>query len=274
MAFTSPELVRRHLTQLRVGEAAISDFAVTLDGIEAIGLAHGGLVSGSVIVKALRPPSLIRETVTLASDWVNLSHQRLIPDAVVVAADSSLGTVYSENTDFIVDYDDGRIKRLAAGSIVSPQTVTVWYEYYHQYVEGDDYAISLTTGELSRRSTGAIADGQRVLVDYLVALGTVSDEVIDTAISDVGDAVLAMIDPQYRDVPTPGIVIGETHWAVAAVCRMRAVATLADAGLLSSQSRAVSQTWMEIAAQYEESGRVRLSRFAAPVSGLQSGRRT
>jgi hypothetical protein len=274
MPFTSPELVRAHLSDLRLGEISVCGITLTLSGTQPAALPHGGLVPGTVVVKTERSANPTRESRTLAGDWVSVSHDQLIPASVLVASDASLSSVYVENVDYIVDHGAGRIRRLAGGSIASGQTTEIWYRHYHVYTSGDDYTVDASGGTLTRRSSGAIADGQTVLVDYRVSLGTISDSVIERAIFEAGEAVLAMIDSRYCDEPVSGIIIGETHWAVAAVCRMRAAASLAETGTSSVGSRAAAQVWLELADRYDRTGRDHLTRFAAPVPPLQSAKRT
>ena len=273
MPFTSPELVRAHLSGLRAGAMPILGVSAVLTGTASVQLPHAGVTEGSVIVKALRLDTPVHESVTLGSEWTGLSHTQLVADSVLAAADGSLSTVYAENADYIADYAGGRLKRLPDGAIQQGQNVTVWYDYYHVYTEGDDYAVDAANGILSRKATGAIADGQTVFVDYVVGLGTIADAVIESAIAEVDEAVLAMLDPQYQDQAVPGIVIGETHWAVATVCRMRAAASLAESGILSGTTHNLARVWLELADRYQHSGQDRLARFAAPHSGLRAARK-
>ena len=273
MAFTSSELVRAHLTDARMGELQIQGEPLVLSGTAAVSLARGGIVPASVAVKARRSDSPTRETKALASAWVNLEHTHLIEGTVVVAADGSLGQVFVENNDFIVDAGGGRICRIDSGGIASGQSVVVWYHFYHVYAEGDDFTVDLSRGTIARRSSGEITDGQLVLVDYTVTLGSVSDSVIEQAIAESGEAVLALVDPSYHESPAAAVVIGATHWAVAAVARMRAASVLSGNPVSSSEARVAAQTWLEIAQKYDASGREFLARFAAPLPARQSLRR-
>ncbi|HSG99156.1 MAG TPA: hypothetical protein VLB27_03845, partial [candidate division Zixibacteria bacterium] len=116
MAFTAPELVRTHLGDLRLGELAMSDVAATLSGTTAQPLPHAALTSDSVVVKARRAVAPVAESRQLSDGWVQLSSTHLIPGTVIAASDTSLGTVYSENIDFIVDHGAGRIRRLTTGA--------------------------------------------------------------------------------------------------------------------------------------------------------------
>ena len=274
MPFTSPELVRAHLSDLRLGEMAVSGMSVTLSGTQPVALQHAGLVAQSTVVKADLSAGPTRESHTLAGDWVMVSHTQLVPGSVLVASDGSLSTVYVENADYIIDCVAGRVRRVTAGAITNGQAVEVWYRYYHVYTAGDDYIVDLVAGELTRKSNGAIADGQTILADYRVLLGIISESVIERAIAEAGEAVLAVIDSRFCDEPANSIIIGETHWAVAAVCRIRAAASLAETGGTSANSRAAAQIWLELASCYQQTGRDHLARFATPVPSLQSAKRT
>jgi len=274
MPFTSPELVRAHLNDIRLGQIAISGVPVTLSGNQSATLPHSDIIDGTVIVKAERSASPTRESRALADDWVSFTHGQIVPASVLVASDASLAVVYVENVDYIVDHAAGRIRRVGDGAIANGQPVEIWYRFYHAYISGDDYLIDASRGTLTRKATGEIADGQTVLVDYRISLGTIPDSMINRAICEAGEAVLAMIAPKFADEPADGVVIGETHWAVAAVCRMRAAASLAEAGVSSANSRAAAQIWLELADRYDRTGRDHLARFAAPQSTLQPAKRT
>lgn len=273
MPFTSPDLVRVHIANANFGDADIRNVPVIPNGTIPTNLPHAGIREGSATVKARRSISPVRLTETLDNSWVILNHAQLIESTVVVASDSSLGTIYIENLDYIVDYAGGRIKRIDTGAIASGQQVTIWYGHYHIYADGDDYTINHAAGQLSRRSNGDIADGQQVLVDYSVSLGSVSDATIDQAIAESGEAVLALVNESYHESPAIGIIIGATHLAVAQLARMRAATLLADRTINASVARAAAQLWLEIATQYDRSAHTFLARFANPISSRRGLRR-
>lgn len=274
MSFTSPDLVRAHIANANFGDADLRNASLILSGTSPSALPHAGLKDGSATVKAQRSNDPVRLSETLDDVWVILNHAQLIENSVVVAADSSLGAIYIENVDYIVDYANGRIKRIDTGEIDSGQSVTIWYEHYHIYTEGDDFTVNYTSGQITRRSNGAIADGQQVLIDYTIALGVVSEVLIDQAIAESGEAVLTLVNDAHHESQTPGIVIGATHMAVAQLARMRAAAVLSDTTINASIARAASQTWLDIASQYDRSAHTFLARYANPVStrtGLRRG---
>ncbi|MBD3298987.1 MAG: hypothetical protein GF341_10050 [candidate division Zixibacteria bacterium] len=273
MAYTSPELVRRHIDTIRVGRLPIANVHIPLSGTVSVSLPHRSLIDTSVVVKARRPQSLKRERVTLNDDWVSLVHTHLVDETVIVAQTESLDRVYTANVDVLIDAQAGRVRRVSDGVIAFGQQVAVFYDHFHLYIADDDYTVDADAGTIRRRSTGAIADGQTVLVDYDVSVNSIPDSVVERAINDAADAVLAIIDPRFHDQLFPGLVIGETHLAVAAVCRMQALSVLADTTVSQSATRAHARVWTDLAQSYETSGRERLRSFAAPVPALHSPRK-
>lgn len=67
-------------------------------------------------------------TAGAADAWVSLDYGRVTPGTVVVTTDPA-GTTYTENTDYVIDYADGRIKILSGGSISEDDSLLVDYGY-------------------------------------------------------------------------------------------------------------------------------------------------
>ena len=77
--------------------------------------------------------SVTDEAVTLsgthsAGDWVSLDYGRDGISSVTITS-SDGATTYTENTDYVVDYEDGRVSRLSGGAITDGQSVLVDYTY-------------------------------------------------------------------------------------------------------------------------------------------------
>jgi len=67
-------------------------------------------------------------TVTALATWYALAHQRLRPGTVVVQ-DETDTTTYSEGTDYVIDYGNGKIKALSGGGISASDVLHVDYTY-------------------------------------------------------------------------------------------------------------------------------------------------
>jgi len=57
-----------------------------------------------------------------------LQHANLVSGSVKVTDEAGV-TVYTEGTDYTVNYTNGTITRIPAGAITDGQTVVVWYRY-------------------------------------------------------------------------------------------------------------------------------------------------
>ncbi|MCK4858498.1 MAG: hypothetical protein KAT58_11050 [candidate division Zixibacteria bacterium] len=265
MPFTNVENVRQHLSATGVGRDSYRDVPLQLVGTSAVALAHVNLKSGSVQVKGKEIGSPRLDLLTLADEPVNLSGPELIPDSVVVARDSSLGEIYTENVDYSVDYQAGTITRISSGAIASGDTVAVWYYCYHIHTEGEDYSVNLAKGTIRRLSGGTIEDGQVIYVDYETQSGFFVDSQIAQAISEADDRLLAVIDSSYHNSTDQTLVIAETYLAVAILCRMKAISSL-DRGSGVTSGR-TAESWLKLADRYEFDG---LKAAAAHVAAKSS----
>lgn len=269
MPFTDRELIKKHLVDFRVGEAKVTNLSVVLAGTGPVQLPHAGLVESSVVVKARESSTPVLEPKALGDEWVALAHSDLVYSSVVVANNTSLGTLYVENIDFTVDYQGGRLKRIASGAISSGQTVAVWYFYYRRYAAGTDYTVNAAAGQVRRSANGAIEDGQAVLIDYTAGFGAVTEDAIDQAITEADQAILQMISPEDSEAADPGLVVAETYWAVSILCRVRAAAELSGPALKTSAAASSARTWLELGDQYQRMAISRLQPFCSAVPALQ-----
>lgn len=60
--------------------------------------------------------------------WVAMAHKRVIP-GTVVAQDVTDTTTYAEGTDYVIDYEEGKLYTLAGGSISDTDVLHVDYQY-------------------------------------------------------------------------------------------------------------------------------------------------
>jgi len=96
MGFTNIDLVKKHILEHELGTVSKENIACRLEGETPFQLPHILILSGSEKVKAKEQNIPTCETISFASsEGVQLAHQELIPDTVVVANDSSLGAAPS-----------------------------------------------------------------------------------------------------------------------------------------------------------------------------------
>lgn len=102
-------------------------------------------------------PAVTDEVVTADHGvWVAMAKKRQRPGTVVVT-DSGGTTTYVEGTDYVIDYEDGALMALAAGSITDGQSLKVDYTY-DAFRLGEMQAIQRAKNTLTYTTLEMIAD--------------------------------------------------------------------------------------------------------------------
>nr|MBN2276855.1 hypothetical protein [candidate division Zixibacteria bacterium] len=257
MSFTNPEMVNRHISLDDSPIGLRRDYPVVFGGTEWVNLPGRGVVEGSVMVKAVREFAPTYETPILNDGEISVSHQRLVPGSVTIASDNSLGAIYRENVDFSVDCDQGTIKRLIAGDIISGSQVAVWYYFYTAYKAGVDYAINCSDGMICRLPDGAIQVGQTLMVDYELSGNWFNDEIISGAVSEANAIVEKQVDPDQRFGADPVLQAAATYLAVSLLCRMAAAGDLK----FNPEASSTASSWIALADSYREDYQVLIMNF-------------
>lgn len=95
-------------------------------------------------------------TITALDTWYDLAHQRVQPGTAVVTNEA--GTVtYTEGTDYVIDYGNGKVRGLTGGSITALDVVKVDYTY-DAVREGEMTAIQRAKMTLTYKTLEIAAD--------------------------------------------------------------------------------------------------------------------
>lgn len=275
MPFTNLDRVRQHLSEVGVGQDNFRDVPIQLSGMAPAFVGHARIKSGSLVVKSKELGKPQFESIAFSDDSVSLAKQGVIPDSVVVASDTSLGTIYTENVDFTVDCEEGKVTRVGEGGIASDAQVAVWYYYYTVHEEGEDYSANYTKGTVHRVAGSGIEDGQVAFIDYQTEIGVFVDQQIAQAIAEADDRVLRKIASEHHNSTQQALITAETYLAVAILCRMKAVGALTPSQASGAINHATD--WLELANRYESDGLRMLVPFLParsklmPPKGVKSG---
>ena len=269
MSFTNIDLVKKHIREHQLGTTNIENVSCQLLDETPFQLPHINLLPNSERVKGKEQNIPTQENISFSSsDTVSLAHQELILDTVVVAKDSSLGQIYVENIDYSVDYDNGRLTRIPDNSIPQGAETVIWYLYFRIYTRDTDYSIDYNQGQITRIASGVIEDGQRVLADYTVGLGLVSDEVIANAVVEANDKILKIIDSSYSNSTDQSLVTAETYLAVSILCNIKALEVMTQNP--GSAAKSLSLAWSNMSSVYRERAFDLLKKFRKDPGGLCS----
>jgi hypothetical protein len=194
----------------------------------------------------------------------------VVPGSLVAASDSSLGTVYVENVDYVVDYGGGILTAKAGGALGSNSQVTVWFFPYALYQEGTDYALDSEGGRLKRLTSGSIAGGETVWLDYSPIYVSVADEIVENAVAMANGLIESEVDPERQFEVSPTLSAAATYRALEIVCRAAATRELASQ---RAQDKAAS-VWIKLADDYAGRSDLLLRSFRPPYSGPRTPARS
>ncbi|MBU1881042.1 hypothetical protein KKA08_03345 [bacterium] len=265
MSWTTLATIRKHLSDAEVASTTIENQEQVLIGTDQVQLLHKSLTTASEEVKSidLASPHSAGGLSLSGVSWLNLAHANLVPETVVVAADQALETVYVEGSDYVVDYENGKIKRVSGSSIPDETTSYIWYFYFTIHTKDTDYEIDYSGGKLNRIAIGAIPDGATVFVDYTTSAGTVTDDLINQAITEAEDKILARLQEDYSASSTDqGLKTGATELSLTIVCNAKAMDMMLK--LPSDESDGAARQWAELSRRYERQAWKTLDRFLQP----------
>lgn len=271
MSWTSLATVRKHLQETSTPATVIEDEEHVLNGTTQVQLAHASITSLSDKVKTidLGSPYSMGAVVLSGTSWRSLSHANLVPYSAVVAGNLSLDTIYIEGTDYVLDYEEGKLKRVTGTAIPDGGTVYVWYFYYTVQVKDTDYQIDYSAGKLNRTANGAIADGSTVYVDYTTSAGTVTDDLINEAITEAEDKILARLKDKYSSSSADqGLITGATELTLSIVCNAKAMDMMLKSP--SDEADGAATQWRAMSLRYEEQAWETLDRFLNRACGRGS----
>ncbi len=274
MAYTNPELVRKHLHETTRSSSGIELHRMKLTGTLPLSLPHAGLVEDSerVMTKEQLAPEM--EVTTLHDDDVSLTRANLVPESVVVAKDSSMGAIYKENTDYVVDCANGRLRRVTGGAIASGQMVVIWYDFFTLFARGEDYAISYQNGEITRLDEGVIADGQEIFISYQIESGVFSDEIIANAILEASVLLDGRLEQPVVDDAVRAVTVAETYLAVSILMQIKATEALRSSVYSTASRSATSSSLLDLSTKYRRDCEEIIAPYAKKSARMASPVRT
>lgn len=262
MSYTSVEQVRGYLTSAFPVSDRIVDQQVTLSGTEYVTFYGAAVDSSTVVVKSLQTNSLTRAAITLGTDANAFSASPISRGSVAVASDSSLGTIYAENADYIISYESGTLTIKTGGVLSAGMTVTIWFLPFTTYQSGADYTLDNQRGRIKRLAGGSIASAEAVRLDFVPLQQSFDDELLESAVVQANGMIEHEIDSSGSFGASPVLQALATYRALEIICHAAAVRELSRR---AADDRA-ALAWMKLADAYELRSE-KLFRTFRPASG-------
>ncbi|MFQ5453186.1 MAG: hypothetical protein ACE5D6_03255 [Candidatus Zixiibacteriota bacterium] len=265
MSYTNVELVKHYLELSFPIQTRVFDQTVVLENDDYVTFFGGSIDESSLKVKSLRNNDLIKMNLTLDSSTVSLSSTPLVIGSVVVASDSSLGTIYIENEDYVIDYSYSKLIIKSNGTLSIGMTVTVWYLEYYIYSSGD-YQVDSSKGAVKRKANGNITTGERVYLDYTPVYTSYTDEILNNAVIEANGLIEQAVDPKKQFGADPVLQSTATYRALEIICRASASRELSS----SKSDDRTALAWMKLADHYAQRSEHLLGSFRPPFENLST----
>lgn len=260
-AWTNLDTINKMLMSVDTPNPVVLNERLTLTLFDAAYLPNTNidLDSESIKVIAERLPTVDSHCpITLnGTTPVTLDHSKIVWNTVLVADTAMLGTVYTENIDYIVDYFNGTLERTTVGSsIVSGSTVYIWYVPFTVLTSGNDYNINYTEGTITRRAGTIIPNKGTVYCDYSHSQLSVTDSLIEECANQAEALILSNLNPAYSAMSTDtGLRAGSTQLALHIIMlslaqRELRIAAHANSDDIAMQFMSLSQNYLNIANQH------------------------
>lgn len=263
MSYTNIELVRHHLATEFPVRDNVYDQIVVFDTDDYISFFSGAVDVASLAVKSLQTNTPERKQIILGSGANALDSSPLQRGSVVVAGDSSLGTVYIENADYIIDYNYAQIYVKDGGSLAVGDAIIIWYIKYTLYVHNTDYQINDENGQIRRMSGGDIASKETVLIDYIPIYKSHTEEVLNNAVLEANNLIENEIDPDQIYGADPVLQAAATYRALEIVCQTGAARELSS--LRGEEKSAL--VWIKLAEVFAARSDKFMRSFHPPIDG-------
>ncbi|MEA2030702.1 MAG: hypothetical protein U9N55_03790 [candidate division Zixibacteria bacterium] len=260
MSYTNIQLVSHHLATAFPIYGTVYNQPVVLDTDDYISFFSGAVEESSLRVKSIQSNSPERITLTLSSGTAILASTSIQRGSVVVASDSSLGTIFTENVDYVVNYSNGELHIKYGGNLSVNDTVTVWFVPFVLYQAGSDFQLQADHGEIRRLSSGSLAEGETVYLDYTPVYQSHTEEILNAAVLEANSQIEQEIDPEGTFGADIVLQTAATYRALAIVCRASAARELSSQ---RGEERSAS-AWMKLADTFAQQSSRLLESFRPP----------
>jgi len=263
MSYTNVELVRHHLaTEFPVSDK-VYDQIVILDSDEYISFYSGAVDEFSLLVKSIQINIPNRKQLTIGSGANTIDSFPLLRGSVVVASDSSLGTVYTESIDYVIDYKNACIYLKNNNDLTNGDTITIWYSKYTLYLNNTDYQIDDENGKIRRLTSGDIALNETIFIDYTPVYKSHTEEVLNNAVLEANNLIENEIDPEKIYGADPVLQAAATYRALEIICQTAAARELSS---LRREDRP-ALAWMKLADVFAQRSEKLMRSFRPPIIG-------
>ena len=263
MSYTNVDLIRNHLEHIQPVTDQIIDQKYIFKSNEYSKFFSGSIQTDSVKVKSLQSIKQSKQTMTITASAQQINSTPIFPGSIICTSDSSLGTIYQENLDFVIDYSDSMFSIKSGGSLTIGMTIVLLYLPFFLYQENSDYRIDYDSGEIQKIESGDIQSGETLFLDYSPIYNNYTDDILNNAVIEANSIVEMMVDPNKQFGANPVLQTAATYRALEILCRSSAARELAG----NSKNDRAALAWMKLADLYLLRSSDLIEAFVEPQTG-------
>lgn len=245
MSYTNIELVKKHMEFIQPISENIIDQLVICNSNSSIKIFNGSISENSVQVKTINSSEPLKVSLTISADTFSISSAPLVRNSVLCASDSSLGTLYTENIDFVIDYQNATCSLKTGGQLTIGMEITFFYHPYSLYIENSDYKIDYENGSFQRVSSGDIQLGESLYIDYTPLSSNYTDAILSNAVTEANAIIEKEVDPNKEFGADLVLQTVATYRALEILCRSTAMRDL-----ISGSKKDTVNSWIKLADIY------------------------
>ncbi len=262
MSWTTVNIIKLHLQALTVGSLNVHFLPIVLEGEKKVQLPHSCIDRSSVKVfmKHYSEPKGPSSATLPETGWLTLGVDAVVPDEVIVTSDLWGTDRFSENQDFAIDYENGKISRLDGSTIGLSDTIYIWSLPLHLCTIDVDYYIDEQSGQIFLNSTGNLPEYANLFICYSTISVLASEALLERILGEAEAKIADRLKDEYTTSSTDeGLVMGSTELALSMICDDLALRTLTSVSDSSSDNRA--RRLMELSCRFESRAANTLSPF-------------
>ncbi len=250
--WTDLATLKSHVQAFNLDSIAVREHPAVLSGTAELQLPHNTLDEDSIRVYSLqrKTPYGPMEHQFSADEWWSTGQGPLLPGSVVISDDTWCTNRYTEGSDYVVDSENGSIKKRTGGSLPITYPLQIWLVPLKQYTVDEDFTLDASLGRIARKSSGIMPDPVRVMISYTTQGGGLVDSQLSAAIEDAETKITARLREEYStSTVDDALTLGATELALALLCDDMALGNLIARVDSAADDRA--QKLMQLASRYE-----------------------
>ncbi len=265
MSYTNVDLLRNHIEYIQPISDSLYDQLVIFNTDSYIKIFNGSITEDSVVIKTITEYTPVINSILVSETSFTIHNSPIVRGTVLCASDSSLGTIYKENVDYVINYATSDCFLKTGGQISIGDSITFFFIPFTLYIENSDYRVDYNSGEVQRITSGDIQLGETLYIDYSPIYNNYTDEILNNAVMEANAIIEKQVDPNKQFGADLVLQTAATYRALEILCRSSAMREL-----ISQNKKDNAVSWIKLAELYLSRSESLILSFKSPYKQMQN----